>query len=388
MKNIQFRYTLLQILYWLSSCALQGYVAILLLSKGLSNTEIGIVTGVSCVLTIFLSPVISSLPEKFEWLSGKKLLVGIMGLSSVFFLLLCFVPMNVVIIMILYIAAICIFVSAVPFLSIMATDYIRKGYSLNFGLARGIGSVSYATAAVVIAQFVNLFSPDFLAVIYAVSGILFTLVISGMELEVKQETEESEKIGFPALIKKYKVLFLVLLGYSFCFAGTVTIGTYLIHIVNRLGGDTTIYSIAVFIMAVSEMPAMSVTRKLMRKFKTMDLVIVAGICYLFRNIGICIAPHIFVVFIAMLFQSITYGLLTSLLTYYVSDTCEPQDEMKGQTLIAIMTTGIGSTLGNVVGGILQDTLGIQAMFTFVIILTVMGTCVMVATGLKYRKTEA
>ena len=387
MKHIQLRYTFLQIFYWLSSCALQGYTAILLLSKGLSNTEIGIVTGMSCVLSIFLSPYISSMPTKFKGLTVKKLIYACSILSTLCFLALSFVQLPVFVIMALYIFAILIFVAIVPFLSKIATEYIQSGVSLNFGLARGMGSVSYATSALILAQFVNRFSPDFVSVIYAVGSVLFVVLLSTMDVKESDDTSTTNGSVF-SIICKYKSLFFTLCGFALCFAGGVTCSTYLIHIVNNLGGDTTMYSIAVFLMAVSEMPAMSVTRRLMRRFKTMDLVIVAGISYLIRNVLICIAPNLFVLFIGMLFQSASYGLLTSLLTYHVTDTCDKEDEMMGQTLIAIMTTGIGSTLGNVAGGLLQDYLGINAMLLFVIVLTVIGCAIMVLTGLKYRKSEA
>lgn len=383
MKEIQLKYTFLQIFYWLSSCALQGYTAILLLSKGLSNTEIGIVTGVSCVLSIFLSPYISSMPTKFQGLTVKKLMYACSFLSAVSFLALSFVKLPVMLIMLFYIFAILIFVAIVPFLSKIATDYIHEGYTLNFGLARGMGSVSYATSALILAQFVNYFSPDFVSVIYSVGSLLFVGLLHTIDVKESKDASSTNGNVF-VIIQKYKSLFFTLCGFALCFAGGVTCATYLIHIVKNLGGDTTMYSIAVFLMAVSEMPAMSVTRRLMRRFQTMDLIIVAGVCYLIRNVLICIAPNLFVLFIGMLFQSASYGLLTSLLTYHVTDICDKEDEMMGQTLIAIMTTGIGSTLGNVVGGVLQDSFGIQAMLLFVIVLTVIGSAIMVVTGLKYR----
>ncbi len=44
-------------------------------------------------------------------------------------------------------------------------------------------------------------------------------------------------------------------------------------------------------------------------------------------------------------------------------------------MIGIMTSGIGSTLGNVLGGILQDTIGLNALFTFVYLMTALGAVI-------------
>ena len=40
-----------------------------------------------------------------------------------------------------------------------------------------------------------------------------------------------------------------------------------------------------------------------------------------------------------------------------------------------MTSGIGSTIGNVLGGVLQDTYGLDMMFLFVYITTVIGALI-------------
>ena len=83
----------------------------------------------------------------------------------------------------------------------------------------------------------------------------------------------------------------------------------------------------------------------------------------------------------MMFQSVTYGLLTSVLTYYVADICGKDDQVMGQTLIGMMTTGLGSMLGNVLGGVLQDMYGLSAMLLFVTVSTIIGIVIMTSVCL-------
>ena len=51
MKHLQMKYNLVQMLYWVAAGSLTGYIAVFLQWKGLSNTEIGIVTGMGCILS-------------------------------------------------------------------------------------------------------------------------------------------------------------------------------------------------------------------------------------------------------------------------------------------------------------------------------------------------
>jgi len=385
-KKLQANYNLLQMLYWISACANQGYVAIYLQNKGLLNTEVGLVTGASCILTVFISPSISSLPQKFKGLTIRRLLDIMMAATLAIFLCISYVPLPTALIMVCYMGMLCISVSVVPLLSAIAMDYIRQGKELNFGLSRGMASASYAVSAIIIGQCVDLFDPDILSVIYSVTSIIFLMVLHTLPAGRQDYAQGSgEKKSVFAFIRKYQVLFYILAGYSLNFAGATSIGTYLINIVKNLGGNTTVYSIAVFIMALSELPAMAFTRKLMRRYHTMSLIMVSGISYLFRNILICIAPHIIFVFIAMVFQSMSFGLLTSLLAYYVADICDEGDVVMGQTLIAVMTSGVGGTIGNVLGGILQDNMGMGAMFLFIITVTAAGSAIMISTGYKCKK---
>ena len=289
--------------------------------------------------------------------------------------------------MVLYIGVLSLFVTTTPLLSMIAMNYTMMNKEVNFGLARGIGSVSYALIALVMGSLVRLFDPMVIGVLYVVCSLLFVILLYSFENFEMEHEETEDRTSLISIIKKYKTLFFVLLGYSFNFAGTTSLSTYLINIIKNLGGNTTIYGIALFIMAASEMPAMALTTKLMKKFNTMSLITFSGICYLFRNILICIAPNIFFVFLGMAFQSMTYGLLTSLLAYYVLDICEEKDQLMGQTLIGIMTSGIGSTLGNISGGMIQDIFGIHTMLIVVCVLTIIGTTVMVVSSILSKRSK-
>ena len=119
------------------------------------------------------------------------------------------------------------------------------------------------------------------------------------------------------------------------FSGATAIGTYLINIVKSLGGNTSLYGVAMFAMAFSELPVMMTVPKLMKKFNSVTLILVASIFYICRNYTIGLAPNLIVLIIGMMFQGLSYGLFTGVITYYVTYNLETQDQMSGQTMIGI-----------------------------------------------------
>lgn len=379
MDKLQMKYNFLHILYWVTSCTIYGYVAVFLQYKGLSNTEIGIVTGGGAVVSIFMSPFISGLVSQIKGLTLKKLMLILYCIMFGVFICLTLIPLPTFMIMVLYVSLIFIVVSNVPLLSTICMDYLKSGQYINFGLSRGLGSVSYAVSAVVIGQLIEFLNPNVIGFVFIIFGILLMIVLFSMpEAKIKMKND-NKKTNLILFVKDYHIFIFILLGFGFAFAASTALSTYLINIVKNLGGSTSLYGVAIFAMAASEMPIMGITHSLLKKFKSETLLLVAIVCYILRNFTICLAPHLVILIIGMMFQGVSYGLFTAVITYYVNDYIKEEDQMMGQTMIGIMTTGIGSTIGNVFGGILQDTFGLTSMLIFACILTLLGVLIVFLT---------
>ena len=377
--QLKTRYNLLHLFYWFAYCCISGFIAIFLQYLGLSNTEIGIVTGISCISTIFISPFISSLVDRIKNLTIKKLTVYITVGVGIVYLILSFIKMPAFMAMILYILMYALMLSTVPLLTMIAMNYINDGLYVNFGLARGIGSASWAASAFVFGQVISFVDPWILSIGYFFFIALALILLYTMPEQKNVKTTKEKQGSVLQVIKNYKILFFLLLGFCFMFAGATTIGTYLINIVTNLGGNTSLYGVCMFFMAFSELPVITMAPRLMKRFNSVTLIVIASVFYLLRNFTICLAPNLIILIIGMMFQGLSYGLFTGVITYYVTYNLDTKDQLAGQTLIGIMTSGIGSTLGNVLGGILQDTFGLDYMFMFIYIVTITGALIIFTT---------
>lgn len=381
MKSLQMKYNLLHFFFWITSCTIFGYVAVFLQYRGLSNSLIGVVTGGGCLGSLFASPMISSIFDKIKGLTIKKLIYILYAIQFACFGAMAILPLPTVVTMVLYIALYVLNISCVPFLSTLAMNYISAGQKLNFGLSRGMGSISYAISAVVLGQLITKTNPSIIFYVFMIFMAIFFVVLASLP-DVKTSSKGSkkkEKSSAFSIIKNYPIYFIILLGFGFCVGGSSALGTYLINIVKSLNGSTNLYGIAIFLMAASEMPIMALTPYLLRKFKSEYLLAFAGCCYIARNFLISLAPNLGVLFAGCLFQSVSYGLFLAVITYYVQSHLSKSDQMMGQSMITMMTTGFGSTLGNIVGGILQDSLSLASMLLFARILTGVGTVVVLIT---------
>ena len=379
MKHLQMKYNSIQFLYWITNCSIFGYVAIFLQYKGLTNTEIGVVTAMGSIMMLLLSSGISNLPNKFEKLTPHNVILGIYAIVFAAFSALYFLALPKAIVMVLYISLLFLVTCVVPFLSQFAMDYVKMGADLNFGLARGLGSFSYAASAFIMGYLVEWWEPSVIYIVFTVSTVLFILNLLILpHSTIKNETTEKPANPF-GLITKYKKFFLYLLGFGLAIAGATSLSTYLINIVKNLGGDSSFYGIAVFFMAASETPIMTMTYRLKKRFGSEKLIVFALIMYIFRNFTICLAPNLIILLVGMIFQGVSYGLIFATFTYYCSDVLAESDQMAGQTLITMMCNGFGFCLGNFLGGLLQDTLGLTSMLIFAMIVTLAGALIGVFT---------
>lgn len=383
MKNLQMKYNVLHILFWLSYLSIYGYVAVFLQYRGLSNTDIGIVTGAGAIFSIFLSPFVSSLLTKIKSLSIKKLTLILYIMMFSFFFCLTFLSLPIVLIMFFYIGLLSLVVSIVPFLSMICMDYLKAGQYINFGLSRGLGSVSYAAGAVLVGQLIDIINPTVIGYVHLLSSVLLLILLFSMpDYKIEEDNPLENKSNIFTIIKNYKTFFIILVAFAFMFAASTSLSTYLINIVKNLGGNTSLYGIAIFCMAASEMPVMSMTHHLLKKYKAETLILVASGFYILRNFTICLAPSLPILLIGMMLQGFSYGLFTATITYYVNDYLKQEDQMMGQTMIGMMSTGLSSAIGNIFGGVLQDAFGLTSMLIFACTLTFIGFVIMFIALIK------
>lgn len=373
--SLKARYNFLHLFYWFTVCCINGFIAVFLQYKGLSNTEIGIVSGGSCVATIFLSPFMSSLISRIKGMTIKKLMTYILATTFIIYMLMSFLPIPTLLLMGLYILMYALNLSTVPMLTMIAMNYINEGTYINFGLARGLGSASWAISALIFGQVISFLDTSILSVAYTVFSCVTLFILHTLpESKVPAVKRKKEGSVF-TVIRKYHIFFFLLLGFCFMFSGATALSTYLINIVKNHGGNTSLYGVCMFAMAFSELPVMIMVSRLMKKIDSVTLIMVASVFYILRNYTIGLSPNLIILIIGMMFQGLSYGLFTGVITYYVTYKLETQDQMAGQTMIGMMTSGIGSTLGNVLGGVLQDTFGLNSLFLFVYVMTALGALI-------------
>ena len=379
-SRLQIKYTMLNLIFWIMCCAMYGYATIFLQARGLASGQIGLVKGGSSVLMIFLSPYLSSSVLKIPGLGLRKMtgsmMLLVLGLSGVLYLK----NLPLLLLMALHMLINFVILAMMPLISNMGMAYMQAGEKVNYGVARGMGSLAYAVSAALFGYLTERAGADIVLYACSAAALLGLLLLWNMsELPVKSREEAGKNRGqYFAVIGKYKSFLGILAGFALAFAATTALETYLIHIVNHLGGGDFFFGIGIFTAAASEGIMMALTPSLLRRFKSIQLLGISAVSFVIRNFLICLAPNLGILMAAELLQGASYGLLIAVIAYYVAERLERDDQILGHTSVTIFINGIGATFGNVAGGLVQEHFGLGAMYGAVCIWTAAGSLVVLA----------
>lgn len=391
--QVKHQYSVVQALYWMTSCALAGYAAVYLQNRGLSNTLIGVTVGGAACLSMVIQPLAAQVVESISGLTVKKVIQALIVMMAVMFGVLTVIPVPVAGVVILYMGMNTLNYCMPPMLSAMGMEFINRGYYLNFGLSRGLGSISYAVCAAVLGIVIDRFFPGVLGYIYVVLAILLFLAVSAMkDLEAEeptfqQEIVEREKKPEESIWKtvcKNKTFLCLMIGFCLANMNNAAIATYTVNIIKNLGGSDTVLGFANFVSAASEMPVMLLFGYFMKKGNCIRLLKVSAVFFLIKPLVLVFANALPLVILGLGLQGLSFGLFTPAAVYYVNSTLISEQRVKGQAIFSTITAGAATCGGNVLGGWLQDAFGLQTMLWVCAAMALVGVLFVIGLSEKEK----
>lgn len=391
--QVKHQYSVVQALYWMTSCALAGYAAVYLQDRGLSNTLIGVTVGGAACLSMVIQPLAAQVVESISGLTVKKVIQALIVMMAVMFGVLTVIPVPVAGVVILYMGMNTLNYCMPPMLSAMGMEFINRGYYLNFGLSRGLGSISYAVCAAVLGIVIDRFFPGVLGYIYVVLAILLFLAVSAMkDLEAEeptfqQEIVEREKKPEESIWKtvcKNKTFLCLMIGFCLVNMNNAAIATYTVNIIKNLGGSDTVLGFANFVSAASEMPVMLLFGYFMKKGNCIRLLKVSAVFFLIKPLVLVFANALPLVILGLGLQGLSFGLFTPAAVYYVNSTLISEQRVKGQAIFSTITAGAATCGGNVLGGWLQDAFGLQTMLWVCAAMALVGVLFVIGLSEKEK----
>lgn len=370
------KYSALQGSYWPVYCASMSFASVFLLSRDFSNSEIGIVLALANILAVFLQPAIASFADTTTKISLKNLTGLLAVAAAVLAGILFFTPHIPILVSIVMVLELTILLTLQPLANALGMHMINKGIPLNFGLGRGIGSLSFAVFSYIIGYFIERFGADASIVVtfcMLIPFICFSFTFADQKYfqpEAKQKSA-GKPLGILGFAKKYTRFVLLLLAVAVTFCTHMMINNYFIQIVENVGGNTKNMGTAIGLAAAVELPAMSLFMLFIKKFRCSGILKLSFFFFLLKSVLTLVAPNVWMLYVAQLVQFSSYALFIPASIYYVNQVIGTSDLVKGQAFMTGAIT-LGGVLASLIGGILLDGPGVKTMLIVGVIASAIG----------------
>ena len=396
--------------YWGSNGFIVCFASVFLLERGFTNGEIGIVLALANLLAAVVQPPLAAFADRMRRLTLSQIGNIITGIAAVMAVALVALPNLFAPTAALFLLMTTCHLILQPVLISMGSFFIIRGYKLNFGFARGVGSLMYAVCATFTGYLINGFGGNVILYLSLLAFALFVLLTSrldtrkeggaysqavdgrvlnashseengernGEDNAAEGSAEASEKpAGLLQFALEHKRYMLLLLGFLLIFIEHNILNNYMFQILEPLGGTAAETGTALSVAAVCEIPTMWGFVVIHRFISSSKLMRISAACFSVKGLAFVLAGSIGAVYAAQTLQMLGNAVLMVASVYYINGIVTEKDQVKGQTLFTTATT-TGAVIGSFLGGQLIGLLGVDATLLTGAVISSVGTVIALA----------
>ena len=364
-RRLETHYIIMQIAYWAMFASIVAFQSPLLLARGFSNTEIGLVVAVRCGAGILFQPLLGGFADRHPNIPLKFIVSLSLSISFVAALLFTFLPMGLAGTLVIFTILGGLEISCYPLMDSMAIQYISAGVPIRYSLGRGAGSMAYAITCVLLGLQANGFGAESTLISHALLMVLVTILCVSYPTFRAPPRAESAAVEQPksilTLLKSNPSFTLMLVALLLSLMACLPMSNFMVNILIDRGDSGSSLGLAYFIMGAFELPTAFLFQRLLRKFGSGKLLLISMVFVTLKAFALTLAFNPLMVLMFQPLQMFGYGLFTPSAVFFVDESVSPADRVRGQTMMMVASNGLGGMLGGMLGGRLLDIGGPNLM---------------------------
>lgn len=377
--------------YWMAYAVISSFASAYLLDRDYTNSEIGLILAVGSVVAVFLQPFMADFADRTKKIS----LIGITQVVTIFIMVMmmfCFVMDKASIALsVIFVMMIAWHTALQPLFNSLTFKLEESGHKINFGVCRAMGSLGYSLLCAVLGTLAENFGTQILPLTGEVTllMLLITLCLTKshfkkackMRDELGEEQRvaeaaidtlvEQEEINLVQFIKRNKLFLLVNIGVAGIFFSNSIFNSFMLQIVENVGGTSEDMGRILAVMAFLEIPPMFLFESVHKKVSCKRLLQLGAICFTLKILCATIADSVFMVYVAQLFQLTSFGIFLPAMVCFIDEIMEKGEAVKGQALYTIITT-VATIFASLAGGVILDFSGAASLLWISTIITGLG----------------
>ena len=350
-------YSLVHASMWGMYAVIIYFAKTFLSAQDLSDAQCSLVLGITAAASVFLNIGVSEIIKRTQKI---KLYVATMALAALILLGLggMFMESKV-----LALSGICLVLTllqlAPGMCNSLGMDAIAKGAPATYAVARGIGSVAFATISLCAGNLIDRFGTAAVPVVGGImAAILIVMVLwfhlcaeKGLPEVVAQPLQKAEKPKDNFLTKN-PMFTLFLLGASLMNISHYYLVVFLSDVTEALQLGSNVVGTAAAISTYVELPIMLGFAFLTRKMRCNTWLKISCFMFLAKCLGVTFAQDAWGIYLAHATQILGYGLYAIASVTYAGEVMGKKDAVRAQSYLA-GTISIGNVVAMFTGGLMN-----------------------------------
>lgn len=388
--HIEVNYAAVQGGYCAGNCALTTFTAVFLTWKGFSDSQIGYTTALIYGATMALQLLVASYMDRHPSLALRRAIALLSLVSFALAALLCLLPLPLLLMMTAYTFACAVDNSRASLLTAVMMQYLNAGIPVRYGWPRGVGSISYALMAALLGTLMERFSPAILLPFFLVLNlvsILFLLLMPPAENR-PLPPRPAKQDSYLRMLRDNPALTLLLCAAALSAMGQCCASTYLVRVVESLGGSEQELGLAILLQSGVELPAMLLSSRLLRKWSPRQLLTFSFFATAGKLVLIRFSTSLTMLYLVLLTSVCCFGIYGFASVLFANSLVPEEQCIRAQSLLALSyTSGLGGILGNLLGGTLIQRVGLRPLLLISALLCTCGAVVMLLCVRQHRKMQ-
>lgn len=342
------------VLYWSAVATYTPFMSAHFTNQGFDAGQVGTLLGIMPLCALLIQPLWTAVADR---LGRKRVLLSLCAVSA------CLAPLyylarGFVQTVLVTIAFSAFFQALLPLCdSLVVEDAAREG--LEFSRVRMGGTIGYAVVVLVLGQLLDV-APAIQFVVVSAGLVVFGLHFSRVP-ETPRPTSPSPRAGRASgrgllTIFDTPQIVLVLLLAFVSYTGLAFHSAFLGKYCVELGYGQGLVGVVSATSAMSEVPILLVSDRLVRRFGVLPLLKFACVAMAVRLVlvGSGVVP---LMVGAQLLQSVSYMTVYYSTVTYIQQHAVPGAEARAQGVLVAVQAGLATVVANFLGGIVCDAVG-------------------------------
>ena len=367
LRRLDWHYIAMQMGFWAMFAAIVAYQTALLLERGFTNGEAGLMTSVRCLAGIVFQPLLGGFADRHPGVPLK----GIVGVSLALSLAAgvwywAEPAMGLAQTALVWVVIGGLGVSSYPLMDAMAVQFINDGVPIRYSLGRGLGSLAYAVVCVLLGLQVGQWGVEttlvtFLLLTAAEIALVFTYPTWHPKAPAEGRAAAERPQSALSLLRSSPRFTLMLAGVLFGLTAVLPLSNFLVNVILSRDGTAADLGLAMFLMGGFELPAAFLFPKLLRRLGSGRILVLSMAFCTLKGVALLLTWNLAGVLLCQPLQMLGYGLFTPASVYFVNESVPPADRVRGQTIMMVASNGMGGMLGGMLAGFTLDLGGANWM---------------------------